>query len=127
MIAPVICTADFWTGFCHVSPTLTASPPTWLTVITHSLSQIFLSRFFINLQEASEPNTGDDSAMPSSIIDRVVGNLGESLVFRDEDLGDEVDTEHHDDESHLVTVEGHTSDVVEGSRLEVGDSDESVC
>lgn len=64
--------------------------------------------------------------IPASTVDRIVGNLGESLEFRDHDLDDEVATEHYD-ESQPVTAGEHTSDVVEGSRPKVEYSNELVC
>lgn len=93
----------------------------------HRLPQLLLSRFLINLREAAEQNPSDDTAMqhfsrfsvpgfrvPTSTIDRVVGNLGESLEFRDHDLEDEDDAEHHV-ESQRATVEDHALDAAEVS------------
>lgn len=78
-----------------------ASPPNRLTIITRSLSEILISRFFINLQEAVEPNINDTEMqhfsrfsipgfrVPTSTINRIVGNLGEPLEFRDEYVNNE--------------------------------------
>lgn len=89
-----------------------------------------LSRFLINLREVAEPTTSDDTAMqrfsrfsipnfhvPTSTIDRVVGNLGEPLEFRDHDL----------DEDQPVAEDECALDVAEEFRAAEARGSEPVC
>lgn len=65
--------------------------------------------------------------VPTSTIDRVVGNLGESLEFRDEDLGDE-DVIEHRVEDQPAAEEERVFDIADGARSAEGlRVDETVC
>lgn len=110
-----------------------------MPTIIPSLPQILVSRFLINLRGAAEHIASDDTAMqhfsrfsvpgfrvPTSTVDRVVGNLGEPLEFRDDAFDDENTTEHRD-EGQPIAVEDHPIEIKEESRsAEVGDI-QSVC
>lgn len=96
-----------------------------------------MSRFLINLRDAAEPIASDDTAMqhfsrfsvpagfrvPTSTIDRVVGNLGEPLEFRDDAFDDEDATENRD-EGQPIAVEDHP--IEDPNSAELGDN-QSVC
>lgn len=109
-----------------------------LTVIMYSLSRILISRFLINLRNAAEPNRSNDTAMqhfsrfsvpgfrvPIGTIDRVVGNLGEPLEFRDEAFDNE-DAAEHCDKGQPATIGGITPDSAEASHSTDVQDDESV-
>lgn len=95
------------------------SPPKYQrNTIRHRLPQILLSRFLTNLREAAEPYASGDTAVehfsrfsaprfhvPTSTIDRVIGNIGEPLEFRNQDDDDIADHFNEEQAESVVDTE----------------------
>lgn len=95
-----------------------SSPKFQRNTIQYRLPQILLSRFLTNLREAADPYASGDTAVehfsrfsapgfrvPTSTIDRVIGNIGEPLEFRNQDDEDIADHLHDEQVESVVDTE----------------------